>query len=159
MLKIKYLLCCHFVLELYVSRFFTLGLAFYCIFDSTDFKFFDLLTTLLLNRAFSVEQTREERKMEAIMKAFEKMAKREERRKEALARLDKKHVDVKVIVLISCGHCGLSSFPVVIVDCPHFLWSLWIVLISCGHCGLSSFPVVIVAISSFCPELLHPNCI
>ncbi|XP_076448107.1 uncharacterized protein LOC143284881 isoform X2 [Babylonia areolata] len=37
--------------------------------------------------------TREERKMEAIMKAFEKMEKREERRKEALARLDKKHVD------------------------------------------------------------------
>nr|KAG5711284.1 hypothetical protein BaRGS_005981 [Batillaria attramentaria] len=40
-------------------------------------------------------RTREERKMEAIMKAFEKMAKREERRKEALARLDKKHHDVK----------------------------------------------------------------
>ncbi|KAL8575489.1 hypothetical protein ACOMHN_013040 [Nucella lapillus] len=37
--------------------------------------------------------TREERKMEAIMKAFEKMEKREERRKEALARLDKKHAD------------------------------------------------------------------
>ena len=99
--------------------------------------------TLLPNRAFSVEQTREERKMEAIMKAFEKMAKREERRKEALARLDKKHVDVKVIAIISFGRCGLSSFPVVVVDCHHFLWSLWIV-ISCGHCGLSSFPVVIM---------------
>ncbi|KAK7102035.1 inactive histone-lysine N-methyltransferase 2E-like isoform X2 [Littorina saxatilis] len=37
------------------------------------------------------KQTREEKKIEAIMKAFEKMAKREERRKEALARLDKKH--------------------------------------------------------------------
>ncbi|XP_067684925.1 inactive histone-lysine N-methyltransferase 2E-like isoform X1 [Haliotis asinina] len=34
------------------------------------------------------KMTREERKMEAIMKAFEKLAKREERRKEALARLE-----------------------------------------------------------------------
>jgi len=34
------------------------------------------------------KMSREERKMEAIMKAFEKMAKREERRKEALARLE-----------------------------------------------------------------------
>ena len=33
-------------------------------------------------------QTREERKMEAIMKAFEKLEKREERRKEALARME-----------------------------------------------------------------------
>lgn len=51
-------------------------------------------------------QTREERKMEAIMKAFEKMARREERRKEALARLDKKH-DVKVCtfwLFISYNH-------------------------------------------------------
>ena len=68
------------------------------------------------------------------MKAFEKMAKREERRKEALARLDKKHVDVKVIAIISCGHCGLSSFPVVIVDCHHFLWSLWPFLLSAQSC-------------------------
>ena len=43
--------------------------------------------------------------MEAIMKAFEKMAKREERRKEALARLDKKHTDVKV-VFISISFCS-----------------------------------------------------
>lgn len=33
-------------------------------------------------------QTREERKLDAIMKAFEKMEKREERRKEAMARGD-----------------------------------------------------------------------
>lgn len=44
-------------------------------------------------------QTREERKMEAIMKAFEKLAKREERRKEALARLETtKKPDVRVFI-------------------------------------------------------------
>ncbi|XP_021351979.1 histone-lysine N-methyltransferase 2E-like isoform X2 [Mizuhopecten yessoensis] len=35
-----------------------------------------------------ISKTREERKMDAIMKAFEKLEKREERRKEALARLE-----------------------------------------------------------------------
>ncbi|CAL1545855.1 unnamed protein product [Lymnaea stagnalis] len=44
------------------------------------------------------KMTREERKLDAIMKAFEKMEKREERRKEALARVDtvtKKCSDIK----------------------------------------------------------------
>ncbi|XP_061178866.1 inactive histone-lysine N-methyltransferase 2E-like isoform X2 [Saccostrea echinata] len=41
------------------------------------------------------KMTREERKMEAIMKAFEKLEKREERRNQALHRIDRKSVDVK----------------------------------------------------------------
>ena len=49
--------------------------------------------------------------MEAIMKAFDKMAKREERRKEALARLDKKQVDVKVIVIIISCCCSELLHP------------------------------------------------
>ncbi|XP_060079743.1 inactive histone-lysine N-methyltransferase 2E-like isoform X1 [Ylistrum balloti] len=40
-----------------------------------------------------ISKTREERKMEAIMKAFEKLEKREERRKEALARLEHQRHD------------------------------------------------------------------
>lgn len=54
----------------------------------------------MLQGNFCSSQTREERKLDAIMKAFEKMEKREERRKEAMARGDcgtkKCHLDTKI---------------------------------------------------------------
>ncbi|BFZ10360.1 hypothetical protein BsWGS_13399 [Bradybaena similaris] len=59
--------------------------------------------------------TREERKLDAIMKAFEKMEKREERRKEAMARGDcgtkKCHLDTKIKKheTDGAGSCGTIS--------------------------------------------------
>lgn len=78
----------------------------------------DLHVQVLLLCRVLVEQTREEKKLEAILKTIEKMEKREERKKEALARLEhsKKQQNKEKDVKANDGDAAVANVAETVVD-------------------------------------------